>query len=53
MPSGRPMIVIMHSQANDATRPLSHQPTKMNHTARTSRPGPVFCSTTIGGIGGA
>ena len=38
IPSGRPMIVIIANQAIVDTMPVSHQPTKMNHSARTQQP---------------
>ena len=44
IPSGSPMIVIIASQAIADTIPVSHQPTKMNHSARTSSPGPCWTS---------
>ena len=45
IPSGSPMIVIIASQAIVETIPVSHQPMKMNHSARTSSPGPSWTST--------
>ena len=44
IPSGNPMIVIIASRAIADTIPVSHHPTKMNHSARTSSPGPCWTS---------
>ena len=52
IPSGSPMIVIIASQAIVETIPVSHQPMKMNHSARTSSPGPSWTSAGATGDGG-